>query len=56
MVTDRTIKLKLVTIERIDQVFLNLFSDNSHPARKLAKQASWDFKINSLIDKVEKPK
>ena len=47
-----TIKLKEQTLKRINAVFEELFSGNSKTAKNLAKKATWDFKINAVMDRL----
>jgi hypothetical protein len=47
-----TIKLKEQTLKRINAVFEELFSGNSDTAKNLAKKATWDFKINAVMDRL----
>jgi hypothetical protein len=47
-----TIKLKEQTLKRINMVFEELFLGNSQIAQNLAKEATWDFKINAIMDRL----
>jgi hypothetical protein len=46
------IKLKEATLKRINDVFESLFLGNSEIAQNLARQATWDFKINAIMDRL----
>lgn len=49
-----TVKVEKNTLTRIDEAFQSLLEENSGVARKLAKSyASWDFKINAIIDRLK---
>jgi len=47
-----SVKLKESTLKRINEVFESLFLGNSEVAQSLAKQATWDFKINAIMDRL----
>jgi hypothetical protein len=46
------VKLREETANRINTVFEGLFLGNSEAAQKLAKKATWDFKINAIMDRL----
>jgi hypothetical protein len=47
-----TVKLKEATLNRINKIFESLFLGNSEIAQNLAKEATWDFKINAIMDRL----
>lgn len=54
---EKVVKIKTDTLERINKMFNDLLPSNSHLAQKLAKRrATWDDKINALLDEVDTKK
>ena len=47
------IRLKDETAKRVTIGFNKIFKENSHPAKKLASSASWDFKIQVILDELD---
>lgn len=48
----KVLKLKEETLQRIDGVFQDFFVADTVTAQKLSKTASWDFKINAIMDRL----
>ena len=47
------VRLKPETLKRLDKAFKMLLVENSDTAKKLAEEASWDFKVNAILDRLQ---